>query len=157
MATWQFSFYLIPASAVERHFSVVPLTISLEEYDRVDWWNGCDLLERIQGDLATFLSRGRSWHSKLDQWGDEDGDRFDVWREGQGVAETFGRVDVRTLSMPYLNRVIDFARRHQLMLITEDRHVLRPSVKELRPGHSSLDCVRLCVRSGRLSASALEG
>jgi hypothetical protein len=81
--------------------------------------------------LSSLLPKGRSWHSESDTWGTEDGDRFDVVRDGRRIAEVRGRLDVRNLSLSYLNRVIDIARENGLLIVTESRHVLRPSVKEL--------------------------
>jgi hypothetical protein len=131
VATWQFDFHLIPASSVATQFSVVPIVIPAEEYDRVNWWEGLDLLHDIEADLSGLLPRGRSWDSKQETWGEEDGDRFDLLRDGHRIAEVFGRLDIRALSLPLVNRVVEIARRRDLLIVTEDRHVLRPSVKEL--------------------------
>jgi hypothetical protein len=131
MATWQFDFHLIPASSVQRQFRAVPVTIPGEDYDRIDWWDGFDLLHDIEADLSRLLPRGRSWDSERETWGEEEGDRFDVLRDSHRIAEVYGRLDVRRLSLPFLNRVVEIARRRNLLIVTEDRHVLRPSVKEL--------------------------
>ena len=131
MATWQFDFHLIPASSVEARFRAVPVTIPAEEYDRVDWWEGIDLLHDIEADLSNLLPCGRSWDSARETWGAEDGNRFDVLRDRHRIAEVYGRLDMRGLSLPFLNRVVEIARRRDLLIVTEDRHVLRPSMKEL--------------------------
>ena len=131
MATWQFDFHLVPATAVERHWPVVPLTISADEYDQLDWWSGTELLAEIRAELSFWLPQGRSWDPERETWGVEDGDRLDVLRDGNRIAELFVRFDVRSLSRPFLSRVVDIAQRRQLLVVTEDRHVLRPSVKEL--------------------------
>jgi hypothetical protein len=131
VATWQFDFHLIPASNVERRFRVMPVTLSVEEYDRVDWWEGFDLLREIEDELSRLLPRESSWESEGETWGEEDGDRFDVLRDGHGIAEVYGRLDIRKLSLPFLNRVVEVAHRRDLLIVTEDRHVLRPSLKEL--------------------------
>ena len=130
MAIWQFDFHLIPASSVERHFRAVPLTLPAEEYDRVDWWDGVDLLHDIEEDLSRLLPPGHSWDSEQKTWGEEDGDRFDLLPTGPRISELFGRLDVRALSLPHLSRVIEMARRRDLLVVTEDRHILRPSMKE---------------------------
>jgi hypothetical protein len=131
MAVWQFDFHLIPAAAVERYFHSVPLTISDEDYARVAWWSGDDRLHRIEEELSMMLPRRHAWDSGTVALGVEDGDRFDVLREGERIVEIYGRVDVRTFSLSFVNRVVELARRHDLLMLTEDKHVLRPSVKEL--------------------------
>lgn len=131
MATWQFDFHLIPASSVDRRFRVMPVTLPVAEYDRVDWWEGLDLLRDIEADLSQLLARGRSWDSQRETWGEEAGDRFDVLLDGPRIAEVYGRIDVRQLSLPFLNRLLEIARRRGLLFVTEDRHILRPSMREL--------------------------
>jgi len=131
VATWQFDFHLIPASSVERRFQAVPVTIAREQYDRTDWWDGFDLQREIEEDFSELLPRGRSWDSERNTWGQEDGDRFDVLREGHRMAEVYGRLDVRRLSLPFLSRVLEVVRQRELLIVTEDRHLLRPSIKEL--------------------------
>jgi hypothetical protein len=131
VATWQFDFHLIPASSVERRFRVMPVALPVEEYDGTDWWEACELRAEIEADLSQLLPRGHSWDSERETWGEEDGNRFDLLGQGARIAEVFGRLDVRTLSLPFLNRVVDIARRRDLLIVTEDRHVLRPSLKEL--------------------------
>lgn len=131
MATWQFDFHFIPASSIERRFRAMPVTIPHEEYDRGEWWTGFDRLQEIEEDLSRLLPPTRSWDSERNTWGEEDGDRFDLLRDRVAITEVYGRLDVRKLSLPFLNRVVEIARRYDLLIVSEDRHVLRPSVKEL--------------------------
>jgi hypothetical protein len=131
MAIWQFDFHLIPAVAVGRHFGVMPVTLPLDAYDAVDWWYGLDPFRDFEQDLSQLLPRGRSWSSQRDTWGHEDGDRFDVSREGTRIVDVFARLDLRTLSRPFLDRVLETIRRHDLLIVVaEDGHVLRPSMEE---------------------------
>jgi hypothetical protein len=131
VATWQFDFHLVPALSIERHFRVVPVTISEEQYDLVSWWEGFDRVEDLESDLTKLLPPGHSWHPRTKTWGEQDGDRFDVTREGKTIAEVYGRLDIRRLSLPFVNQVTEIARRRGLLIVTVDRHILRPSMKEL--------------------------
>jgi hypothetical protein len=130
VATWQFDFHLVPRTNIERRFDGVPVTLSKEDYDQTNWWNGTDLLHEFEVSLSALLPKGHSWDPQQATWGAEDGDRFDVLREGHQIAEVYGRLDVRNLSLAFLNRVVELARRHELLVVTEGRHLLRPSVKE---------------------------
>jgi hypothetical protein len=131
VATWQFDFHLIPASSVDRHFLATPVTLDEQEYDAVPWWQGFREVANFEDDLSKLLPTGRSWHSRTRAWGEEDGDRLDVTHDGQRITEVYGRIDVRKLSLPFLSRLLDIARKHNLLILTEDRHLLRPSMKEL--------------------------
>jgi hypothetical protein len=131
MATWQFDYHLIPASSIDRHYRWMPVALGEEEYDTVPWWAGFHNFSDFEDDLSKVLPAAPSWHPRMRSWGVEDGDRFDVTRDGTAIREVFGRIDVRSLSLPFLNRVLELARKHELLIVTEDRHVLRPSMKEL--------------------------
>jgi hypothetical protein len=131
VATWQFDFHLIPAASVARLSPAQPLTISPEQYDSVDWWAGVDLRQALEQELTTLLPRGTSWDEHQDTWGREDGNRFDVFIEEDKIAEVYGRIDVRQLSAPFLDDVVEMARKLHLVFLTEDRQVLRPSVEDL--------------------------
>jgi hypothetical protein len=97
----------------------------------VEWWAGYGQVGEIEEELSKLLPPARSRDSERNTWGDEDGNRFDVLRDGQGIAEIDVRLDVRNLSVPFLNRIVELARRHGLLVVTEDRQVLQPSLKEL--------------------------
>jgi hypothetical protein len=124
VAVWQFDFHLIPASSVSRRFRVVPLTISMDEYDRVDWWDEVDLVRDLRADFSSILAPLRSWRPQLEMWGEDDGNRIDVSFEGDQIASVFGRIDVRDLSLVFLNSLVAIARRRDLIMLTEDRHLL---------------------------------
>jgi hypothetical protein len=101
----------------------------VDDYESINWW--VHNVHQFNDELSELLPKGRSWNIEIDTWGAEDGHRFDVIRENQRMAELLGRLDVRNLSLSFVNRVIDMARRNDLVIVTEGRHVLRPSVKEL--------------------------
>ena len=132
MATWQFDFHLIPASSVDRHFHTTPVAIGQQDYDAVPWWNGFGDGASFEDDLSKLLPAAPSWQPGTQVWDEEEGDRLDLTRDGHTVAEVYGRIDVRVMSLPFLHRLLDIARKHRLLIVTaEDRHLLRPSMKEL--------------------------
>jgi hypothetical protein len=131
MATWQFDFHFVPASDIRQHFRAVPVTISAEEYDRLKWWADFVADDALESSLSTLLPRARSWHERTRTWGEEEGDRVDVTRDDGGIVDVYVRLDVRNLSFNFLNQLVELARRLDLLFLTEDRDLLRPSDKEL--------------------------
>jgi hypothetical protein len=131
MATWQFDFHVVPKSALERRFGDLPVAISEADYDKENWWAASEGIDALEADLDTLLPRGRAWDSARTMWGTEDGHRLELLREGDGVYDFFGRLDMRELSLAFLNNFLHVARRHSLVIITKSRHVLRPSVSEV--------------------------
>lgn len=114
---------------MHQRFDAIPPTITPEDYDSVDWWSNTPV--DFDAEFSSLLPAARSWHAALAVWGTADGNRFDVSRDGGKLADVFGRIDVRDISMPYVNRVVEIARRYDLLIVTEGRHVLRPSVEDL--------------------------
>jgi len=131
MATWHFDFHLVPRSELERRFGDTPLTVSEADYRQSNWWTEAEATSDLIKDLSSVLPEGRSWNSEQKTWGASDSDRLTVILEDHRVAEVSGRVDVRHLSLAFLNRIIAIARRHGLLILTEGRYILRPSVREL--------------------------
>jgi hypothetical protein len=81
MATWQADFELRPDSA--------------------------PLPPDFRARLDALLPRGRSWHERLEVWGEEDGHRIDVWPESDGSGEARLRVDMRALDVAWAERTLD--------------------------------------------------
>jgi hypothetical protein len=131
MATWQFDFHFLPAEMVRRRYGAVPVTMTREDLDDVTWWEGFEQRDGLEAEVSRFLPRSQSWSADIQMWGDEDGDRFDVCLEAGRVVSVFGRVDVRRMSLPFLSSVVELARKLDLLILTQDNHVLRPSFKEL--------------------------
>lgn len=131
MASWQFDFHFVPRSELERRFRTVPVTISRDDYKTIDWWHGMFPRDEFEQRLSSLLPKAQSWDNSQETWGTEDGDRFDILTDRGGISEVYGRIDVRKLSLPYLLRVVELARAHDLVLITEGSHILRPSLKEV--------------------------
>ncbi len=102
MAAWQFDFHLVPATEVLDRTAVQPVTISAADYDQMAWWRGFDGIDALRRDISALLPRRRSWSANIATWGDEDGDRIDLSHEGREAVEVFGRIDVRHLSLQFV-------------------------------------------------------
>lgn len=138
MATWQFDLHLLPSRAVTATHGGVPLTIFREDFDKGDWWRDVTITPNIKAQLAKLLRPASSWSPRIEVWGIEDGDRIDVVGESGHVEDILVRVDVRDLSYKFLMEMTKVARENDWLILTQDNHVLRPSVKEvLRAIHRS--------------------
>ena len=87
MAAWQFDVHLIPKERLTALVGVHPISISPELLDETRWWEGEGEADLLDGDLATFLCKTKSWSPEIDIWGEEDGNRIDVVYENDEVVE----------------------------------------------------------------------
>ena len=122
MATWQFDLHLIPRDVVERHLGAVAPSMTRLEFDEIPGWPATTELIH---DVSSVLPPTQSWSGSFDMYGKEDGDRIDVCGEHSEM-EIFVRIDVRSISMTFLTRLIDIAERHNLILRLEDGVLLNP-------------------------------
>lgn len=131
MATWQFDCHLLPLQAVQQRFGAIPVAISRQQFDEVPWWDGVTAVDDLVAELLDALPRGSSWTPSISTCGAPDGDRIDVVRSESTLDDVLVRFDLRTVSVSFVNKIVQVARTHRLVLLTEDNHVLRPSASEL--------------------------
>jgi hypothetical protein len=109
----------------------VPLTMTVDDLDGGSWWRDFKEADALKHDLSQLLPSAESWERDGRVWGDYEGDIFEVAHDRDQIIEVSARIDLRNLSLPYVANVTQLARRYDLLLVTEDRHILRPSFREL--------------------------
>jgi hypothetical protein len=61
-------------------------------------------------------------------WGEEDGNRIDLWLENGKPARMIARVDVRRLDSAFGAKLLQFARIADALLVRRDGLVIEPTV-----------------------------
>jgi len=123
MAVWQVEFAIVPRRAL----ATAP-RLALSELLDTDWWAAERLPldhERHLGALAP--SRNASTTDRQ-TWGNEDGNRVDLWLEGGKPARMTARVDVRHLDATFGAKLLQFARVADAVLVRRDGLVIEPTV-----------------------------
>lgn len=131
MATWQFDMHALPSASAARIYGCTPLRIPRADMDDQAWWHGVASPLHLRADLARLLPSLKSWTSGIEQWGYEDGNRIDVVWDGEAITDFFIRLDVRDLSRVFLVNLMEFLRRENWLLRTQDEQVFRPSLTRL--------------------------
>jgi len=83
MALWQFEFEVVPAERVKDRADIADA-----EFDDAGWWSDRQPPNDFVQQLAALLPPTKSWTAKLLWFGEENGDRFDVWMEN-GLIHSF--------------------------------------------------------------------
>jgi len=123
MAVWQVEFVLVP----RRAFVGTP-RVSLTQLIDEGWWSAERLPSGYSQQLAAVASPGASAASEHQRWGEEDGNRVDVWSEHGKPTRMTARVDVRRLDARFGAMLLQFARVAGALLVRRDGLVIEPTV-----------------------------
>ena len=123
MAVWQVEFAIVPRRALAaKHLVVLPQVMD------ADWWSTERLPAGYSQQLAAIATPGSSRVAELQTWGEEDGNRVDVWSENGRATRMTARVDVRRLNARFGAMLLQFARVADAVLVRRDGLVVEPLV-----------------------------
>ena len=123
MAIWQVEFAIVPRRALATT-PRVPIADVLD----ANWWSAERLPSGYSQQLAAIAPVGSSWTKELQTWGQEDGNRVDVWLENGKPVRMIARVDVRRLDAKFGAMLLQFARIADAVLVRRDGLVVEPLV-----------------------------
>ena len=129
MAVWQVEFAFVPRRAL----AAKPRVARPQVMD-TDWWSTERLPAAYAQQLAAIASPGSSGTAELQTWGEEDGNRVDVWSENGKATRMIARVDVRRLNTRFSAMLLQFARVAGAVLVRRDGLVVEPADEALPAG-----------------------
>jgi len=129
MATWQYDIHLVPRGAVK---AADPGSSNLYDEDlAAEEWQRYGDTKELLARLAGLLPPLKSWHESISMWGAEDGNRIDVSFEGSNIDGIMVRIDVRRISLPFIESLIEIALEGELMLVLDGGAVVAPEASIL--------------------------
>jgi len=123
MAVWQVEFAIVPRRAL----TTTP-RVSLSQILDTDWWSSEHLPAGYSQQLAAIAPAGSAPSTERQTWGDEDGNRVDVWFENGKASRMIARVDVRRLDAKFGASLLQFARIADAVFVRSDGFVVEPLV-----------------------------
>lgn len=123
MAVWQVEFAIVP----RRGLATKP-SVPLAQLVDTAWWTAERLPEGYSQQLAAVAPVGPSSGPELQTWGDEEGNRVDVWSKNGKPMRITARVDVRRLDARFGAMLLQFARIADAVLVRRDGLVVEPLV-----------------------------
>lgn len=124
MAAWQVELHIVPRQALAT--ATHPLTADM--VGGTDWWSAQRSPADYRGRLAAVASPGKSGEAAIETWGEEQGNRVDVWSDGGVVRRIIVQVDVRRLDARFGAAVLGFVRASNAVMIRGDGLVLEPTI-----------------------------
>jgi hypothetical protein len=123
VAVWQVEFAIVPRRAL-----ATKQRVALARIMETDWWRGERLPAGYSQKLAAVAASGTSSTTELQTWGDEEGNRIDLWSESGTPVRMSARVDVRRLDAKFGAMLLQFARVADAVFIRRDGLVVEPLV-----------------------------
>jgi hypothetical protein len=150
MAVWQYDIALVPRAGVVRQHGNIPAELpgyravwnpeSESEQPSPNYWAGV-APESFSEEIEAILPPCPSWSADALMYGVEDGHTIKIWK---GEEITF-RFDVRTPDVDLLRSIVDFARRHDLLLVPDTKgQPFEPSLEAIIEDLRSSDACGFC-------------
>lgn len=130
MATWQFSFHVIPRSEAHRLLSV-GRSERRRVFEDFEWWAAAPPSLSLIDELDGFMRETADWSSDLRSWGKDDGDRIELWFDRDRIVEIFGRIDLRQVDLDFLAGALRLAELCGGMILTENMEICDPTLDGL--------------------------
>lgn len=151
MAVWQVEFAIVPRRAL-----ATKPRVAIAQIMNTDWWSGERLPSEYSKQLAAVAPSGASSAAERQTWGEEDGNRIDLWSENGKPVRMSVHVDARRLDAKFGAMLIQFARVADAVFIRRDGLVVEPLVGALGAALRSSDAWQYSKDPGAFLASYSE-
>ena len=132
MAIYQFIVVLLPKPWLSNDKNNVSALFNEDGYDVSDAWKTYQPTEELYSLLSEVLPRGKSWHTDLKVWGNQEYSDIQVWDEDGSVESISIRLDLREDTNSLLAKVVNLAiELNCVLFIPGSKGVLEPNVFEL--------------------------
>ena len=123
MAVWQVDFAIVPRRAFAKHPRV-----AVRELLDTNWWSAERFPSGFSQQLAAIAPAGSTGTAERQTWGEQDGNRIDVWFENGRATRMNASVDVRRLDAKFGAMLLQFTRVADAVLVRADGLVVEPIV-----------------------------
>lgn len=120
MALWQFDLEFVARRKASGSRNAVELSID------------ADALQKAEDLIRRQLASATSWSPDLRVWGEEDGNRIDIYMNGKRCVGIALRVDLRTNPTAFCELVIAFAQMLDCSFVTTDGSLVPADMPSLR-------------------------
>lgn len=112
MAVWQFNVEIIPEHVIAQREA-----ISVEELDEELWWQEQQPSEDFLIELANILPAYKSWSEDLSQWGRQESDLIEVWREAGKIESVSARIETREINYSFIRQLLGCVNKYRCRLV----------------------------------------
>lgn len=132
MALWQYTFFVLPVSGVEKDLNNFRFAKNNDSFDDDSFWEGLSVNNTLFERVSTFLPKGKAWSEDLLVFGDLASNCLKVFSEKGIVVSVSLRIDFTSKYEDLLNELIEFFILNGLLLIDEDLNVVPLNYLEIK-------------------------
>lgn len=140
MAIWQYDFFVIPVDELVAVVGTLPAALTLPQIEAVKQWTTRQPVDGFLDIFANWRPEMKSWTKQLRMWGSEVSNRIDVFYSGTRVQNVEFRVEIRAVSIHFIELMAAFARRCNAVLVSAHSLAIIDPTRE--------QILRYLVRSG---------
>ena len=107
-----------------------------------DLWKGSQLFPDWEAELSSITPRAKWWTESSLLWGEESGNRIEVFIEDGKTSSVCARLDARSVDLELVRRLADFAAKNDCVFYTEDEEVLEPDLTAILDALASSNAAR---------------
>jgi hypothetical protein len=140
VAIWQYDFIVAPSDEIAAAVGSLPAALTLPQMEALRSWSTRQPFEGFADFFSAWRPEMKSWHRELRMWGSEESNRIDVSYSGGHVNHVEFRVEIRSISVHFVELLAEFARRCNAVLVSaHSLAVIDPTRQQI---------LRYLVRSG---------
>jgi hypothetical protein len=121
MAIWQYNLFMVPREELESYFDCRVLEITEVDFDNIKWWQKFNQKDELISYLSSIFPVIESWDSESTQLGILDSNCFFISADELSV-----RIDLRSDYLIFAERVIEFAKKYDLVFLNLTFKVIYP-------------------------------
>jgi hypothetical protein len=118
MATWQYDFVVVPREELSSAVGASIAKLSLEQFKTLKFWTTTQPVADYGAVFKQWRPELKSWSSDLKMWGAEESNRIDVYSRAGRVFHIGFRVELRSLSIRFIELLASFARQSNCVLVS---------------------------------------
>jgi hypothetical protein len=122
MALWQYSFFVLPKTALQSEFFYEQVEDGLQLFDSDPYWQNAKFPCNNFSELEVILPKGQSWSEELTIYGNNDSNCLKVFCEDGISFSVTLRIDFTTDYESVLRMLIEYFIRQELILLDQELH-----------------------------------
>ena len=130
MAIWQYDFIVVPRDELESVFGSSISRIPSGKIKDHNLWSKKQPIDNYLIKFTSWRSELKSWSTDLRMWGNEESNRIDVYYEANAVCHIEFRVELRSLSITFIDLLAEFARENNCAIISAHSLIILEPLRE---------------------------
>lgn len=118
MAIWQYDFIAVPRNELVSLYGTLPSAMAAKDFNSELFWNTTQPISGYNFEFNDWRPELESWSFDLRMWGHETSNRIDVSYKNGRVNHVEFRIELRSLSIHFIETIVAFARVNNCVLIS---------------------------------------